>query len=294
LLAQPNLETSDIITFVSYETSAVSARYVKFSFVNSNANFVFCSEALVGVKNSGIGNVTNGKVNVARGKKYTSEGIYAPYGTPYYPDINGTSLTDNKFPTSADFGDPAFVGFNKNDSKVKSKGYATVTVDLGKSYALDVFTVTVGSQKLSGGIAAPKGIEVYVSEDNKNWTLAGAADYKDSSILTCVDAVVALPESVNARYVQYRIIPQSSSSYSWMFLCEVSAYSSDIKESLGDIDASGKVDSLDYLLVKRACFGTYKLSDEEFARANINGDEKINSADYLLVKRIAFGTYKVA
>ncbi|MBQ4316702.1 MAG: DUF4855 domain-containing protein, partial [Clostridia bacterium] len=82
LLAQPNLETSDIIAFVSYETSAVSARYVKFSFINSDKNFVFCSEALVGVKNSGIGYVTNGKVNVARGKKYTSEGIYAPYGTP--------------------------------------------------------------------------------------------------------------------------------------------------------------------------------------------------------------------
>ena len=63
--------------------------------------------------------------------------------------------------------------------------------------------------------------------------------------------------------------------------------------TLGDVNADGIVDSVDYLLVKRACFNTYALSDDEKVRADINADKIIDSTDYLLVKRIAFGTYTV-
>ena len=62
---------------------------------------------------------------------------------------------------------------------------------------------------------------------------------------------------------------------------------------LGDVNDDKKVDSVDYLLVKRACFKTYELDASQFVRADVNGDEKLDSTDYLLVKRIAFGTYKV-
>ncbi|MBQ4317309.1 MAG: discoidin domain-containing protein, partial [Clostridia bacterium] len=225
----------------------------------------------------------------------TSDGIYVSNGSTPYPDENGKSLTDGIFPSEGKYSDPAFAGFNKNSDFVKNNGYAAITVDLGSAYALDTFVVSAGSEMLSSGIAAPKGIEVYTSMDGKNWTKAGEADYVDDASVKYVDANVVLEKAVNARYVQYRIIPQSSSSYSWMFVCEVEAYgtAAAVTAGMGDIDANGKVDSLDYLLVKRACFGTYELSDDEYARANINGDDKIDSADYLLVKRIAFGTYKV-
>ena len=62
----------------------------------------------------------------------------------------------------------------------------------------------------------------------------------------------------------------------------------------GDVNGDELIDSVDYLLVKRACFGTYLLSNEEKVFANVNNDEKIDSVDYLLIKRIAFGTYSVA
>ncbi|MBO5869836.1 MAG: glycoside hydrolase, partial [Clostridia bacterium] len=60
---------------------------------------------------------------------------------------------------------------------------------------------------------------------------------------------------------------------------------------VGDVNDDKKVDSVDYLLVKRACFNTYTLSDAEEARSDVNADKKVDSTDYLLVKRIAFGTY---
>lgn len=48
-LAQPKLQFIDSISYIKYVTSPVSARYVKFSLINKDLNFVFCSEALVGV-----------------------------------------------------------------------------------------------------------------------------------------------------------------------------------------------------------------------------------------------------
>jgi hypothetical protein len=48
-IATPELQYVDIISYVKYVCKPVSARYVKFSFINGKYNFVFCSEALVGV-----------------------------------------------------------------------------------------------------------------------------------------------------------------------------------------------------------------------------------------------------
>ena len=63
-------------------------------------------------------------------------------------------------------------------------------------------------------------------------------------------------------------------------------------ETMGDVSGNGITDSTDYLLVKRACFKTYELNDDEFARADLDDSGKIDSTDYSLVKRIAFGTLK--
>ena len=234
--------------------------------------------------------------NVALGKEYTSDGIYVSNGVASYPDENGKSLTDGIFPSEGKYNDPAFAGFNKNSDFVKNNGYAAITVDLGSAYALESFAVSAASKMLSNGIAAPKGIEVYTSMDGNSWTKVGEADYVDDANVKYVKANVVLEKAVNARYVQYRVLPLTETgSAAWMFVCEVEAYGTvaTVTADKGDVNAHGKVDSLDYLLVKRACFGTYKLSDDEFARADINGDNKLDSSDYLLVKRIAFGTYKV-
>ncbi len=48
LIAQPQLEYIDAVSYIKHVSAPVTARYVKYSFINSNANFVFCGEALVG------------------------------------------------------------------------------------------------------------------------------------------------------------------------------------------------------------------------------------------------------
>lgn len=60
---------------------------------------------------------------------------------------------------------------------------------------------------------------------------------------------------------------------------------------LGDVNGNGSVDMTDYILVKRAYFGTYMLTEDEMKRADVNVSGGIDMTDYILVKRIYFGTY---
>lgn len=62
---------------------------------------------------------------------------------------------------------------------------------------------------------------------------------------------------------------------------------------LGDIDGNGKVDSVDYLLLKRYVLGTVSLLPMQRLAAAVTGREKIDSTDYLLMKRHVLGTYNI-
>ncbi len=59
----------------------------------------------------------------------------------------------------------------------------------------------------------------------------------------------------------------------------------------GDINESGAIDSMDYVLLKRAYFGTYKLDD--IAVGDIDESGKIESMDYIYLRRAYFGTYVI-
>ncbi len=62
---------------------------------------------------------------------------------------------------------------------------------------------------------------------------------------------------------------------------------------LGDIYETGNIESLDYILLKRAYFGTYYLDEAAKKRGDINGNGKIDMTDYILLKRAWFETYKL-
>ena len=61
--------------------------------------------------------------------------------------------------------------------------------------------------------------------------------------------------------------------------------------ALGDVNGNGEIDSMDYVLLKRAYFGTYALSD--ITAGDVNGNDEIDSMDYVLLKRAYFGTYEL-
>ena len=232
------------------------------------------------------------KSNLAYGKTYTNSKLYTTGGNIPYPDENGKTMTDGEIPpVNALYSHAAYAGFNIGTDY--GKGYFNITVDLGAVYDLEKFIAYVASgYNSSAGIREPSEVQFWVSEDNENWVEAGSVHVNDDGSTSCIAIVLNLDESVKGRYVEYRFKPKTN----WLMVAEVEAFAAEeTSEEIiyGDVNNDKKVDSLDYLLVKRACFKTYSLSEQEYKRANINFDGAIDSADYLFVKRIAFGTYTI-
>ena len=233
--------------------------------------------------------------SLALDKDYVTSEIYAQNGVVSYPDENGITLTDGKNASStASYSDRAFVGFNRNSEDYQANGYAYITVDLGDVYSVNKFVANVASMyNADAGIYAPSEIKVYVSTDNVSFTEAGSVNPVDTDTTSTVAATIELSRSVSARYVQFRIVVAEGKS--WMFVSDVEVYEGEPAEEylLGDVNADNNVDSTDYLLVKRACFSSYTLSEDEAIRADVDSNNDINSTDYVLIKRIAFGSFKV-
>ncbi len=61
----------------------------------------------------------------------------------------------------------------------------------------------------------------------------------------------------------------------------------------GDVDCNGIINSLDYGLVKRACFGEHPLKNELFYAAAVFDGKKITALDYAIIKRQYFGAYNL-
>ncbi len=63
--------------------------------------------------------------------------------------------------------------------------------------------------------------------------------------------------------------------------------------AIGDVDGSGEIDQFDYLLVKRAYFDTYTLTEDEAKRADVDYNGAVDQMDYLYIKRHYFETYVI-
>ena len=59
-----------------------------------------------------------------------------------------------------------------------------------------------------------------------------------------------------------------------------------------DINGDGKLNTADYVLLKRFVMGVYTLTPEGFQAACIRGDKPI-TADYVLLKRHVMGTHSI-
>lgn len=62
---------------------------------------------------------------------------------------------------------------------------------------------------------------------------------------------------------------------------------------LGDINGDGKINSLDYLMAKRAFLNNIDLTSVQLKAASINGGDKVLSSDYLKIKRHFLGTFDI-
>lgn len=118
---------------------------------------------------------------------------------------------------------------------------------------------------------------------SKNWTTNGTHHWH---VCSCGDT---------SDYAQHTagdwIEAEDGSKQRFCTVCNelVGVESATVYET-GDVNADGKINMLDYMLVKAYYFGKSTPTDAQFKRADINGDGKINMLDYLFVKSYIFNS----
>ncbi|MBE6691949.1 MAG: CHAP domain-containing protein [Ruminococcaceae bacterium] len=236
--------------------------------------------------------------NIVYKKGYTTRGLYAENGAVLWPDENGVTLTNGFLPlNTAGFDDPGFAGFNANSEEYIADGFASITVDLGGNFEINRMMAHVATKyNSSAGIYAPSVVEFYVSADGSYWHKAGEVTPVDDASVSTMPVTLELSEPVYGKYIQYRF----KTNNSWIFVSEVEAYGTesdydpgygetDIQK--GDIDGNGSINSMDYVMLRRAFFGIFGLSSE--AVGDIDGNGSINSMDYVMLRRVFFGIYSL-
>lgn len=141
------------------------------------------------------------------------------------------------------------------------------------------------------------------------WISEGVKKIGDSAFWFCESLTsIQIPASVEKmgssvfngcdalRHV-YCIAPKQpdgwSEQWNWRFFPAIVHWGMAAPLSLGDLCKDGNIDAMDYLLLKRYCLGTYKLTDAQKAVADVNKDGSINALDYMLVKRHVLGTFVI-
>lgn len=163
----------------------------------------------------------------------------------------------------------------------------------------------VGHFMKYAGYASVDSFVVSYSTDGKNYTaIDSEAIYLETVAVGAKDDAmsgyrytVLFENPVEANFIKVTV---GNTAKTIVLVEELAAYGTHegvlapvVSEGNGDVNDDGKVDSVDYLLLKRYCFNSYTLSLEEKTRGDLNKDGIINSVDYVLVRRIAFGTYEI-
>ena len=62
----------------------------------------------------------------------------------------------------------------------------------------------------------------------------------------------------------------------------------------GDVDGSGTVSAVDYVVIKNHIMGKATLSGDKLSRADVNGDGSVSAVDYVLIKNHIMGVSKLS
>jgi hypothetical protein len=254
----------------------------------------------------GSGDVANPDVeNLALNKSYTGEGYKIVDGQ--WPASYNANLTDGNFLNMLSLKADDWFGFCRSagsNGSNTSGGVGNVVIDLGAVKGIKGVKVNafVGDDS---GITAPKRITAYVAE-NANGPFVKMGDLTVGQAYNDV-AWANLDKTANGRYVKVEV---ELGTGPFVFIDEVMVLGGEAIENpeitypddkpnppvepeimKGDINGNKEIDSMDYVLLKRAYFGTYQLKNTKVGDIDDNG--KVDSMDYVYLRRAYFGTYKI-
>ncbi len=196
----------------------------------------------------------------------------------------------------------------------------SIIVDLGKKVSVDTFRGYFAGG--ADGVERPRQMQIMVSEDGISYTAVNAAckisTLSDSSTWDTYLFTVESP-LVTARFVKFTVNAQLGwgAKCVWVDEVEVALRDTDLSSQetetpnpdtpspdepttenpsefkIGDVNRSGALDSMDYVYLKRAYFGTFGFDEEQTKLGDVNKSGTIDSMDYVYLKRAYFGTYVI-
>ena len=232
--------------------------------------------------------------NLVLGKSYERSNLYASGGKDKYPDEGGKSMTDGKVGSvNAAYANEEFMAFYSRNADYQEAGYFHITFDLGSEHELWRFVtyyITSSAHNKGAGVQEPATVDVYVSTDGNKWTSVGHDDPEEISDRGLASTEFILESAVKARYVQFRYTHKNT--FVMVSEAEVYGFEAESEFAFGDVNGDGRVNTADYVQLKRHIMGSYTLGADALTRADINGDGKNNTMDYVLLKRFIMGTWK--
>lgn len=173
----------------------------------------------------------------------------------------------------------------KETSNVKASDSGSISLSFNKLNNYDSPILAVDVKGDSGNIQ----IIIY-TEEGAEYSFDGGKTWQDGNVLTIENNAVV---ECGIRYKESATHNASLSRTNNIDTAEYINSAVDEKDDyiLGDINNSESVDMTDYILAKRAYFGTYTLNDGELKRGDVNESGNMDMTDYILIKRVYFGTY---
>lgn len=298
-LVSPTLQSDAIDSAFYVNCNAVTARYVKLKVTRSDNPFVFCSEFLIGIDKATTGETDPTPVPDPE----PDPTAYVTVDVDETVSYLGHPYGDGSVLTNGYTGEYIIKGYEGHQSKlfafmsnIEDNATYSFTVNYTEEKTFD--TITIYALDYSTGcVVLPEDITFVVNGVEYKATITPKA----SNITT---AVATLEKAVKSSAITVKVTTTAQKKYFNMF-SELYAVALKPVEpdptpdpnpdtiSYGDVNDDGDVNSIDYLFLKRHCFGTYTLNDEEMLRGDVDKNKTIDSTDYLLVKRMCFGTFTV-
>ncbi len=316
----------ETLTLTSVRDTAISARYVKFT-INSTAtnNFVWLDEVEV-ISGEPLlsGNVYVNGINQKIGSGDCF--VFTPsFGTiavdtanhawtanvvaKWNAEKNGYVVTARSFgegsttPSVTLASDEIFIAANNwetgvtDGSEVKGSAANTNTVNaiqVGDVIRFDGVNVSGGKVAVASYLTVESGA-VVPPEDEPGCTHIPGPEHctNDQVCLSCGEVLAKAKGHDEGEWIVEENIKNLVCTKCGEILETEEIIIEPEKPSYmkGDINDSGIIDSMDYILLKRAYFGTYELSKIEIGDINDNGS--IDSMDYVYLRRAYFGTYEI-
>lgn len=187
---------------------------------------------------------------------------------------------------------------------------ALAPTDIAGTY--EVTAMSNGMYDGSGkALDIPEGGFVYVLNVGNDYTSLGGVNYQSTACRTTLSYALAwkLGDKITIGNLSTvnKVVPTTTPDIEWYYDDYQCTATFDINVSwqdddddngnndsnIGDVNGDGKIDSFDYIFVKRHVMGTYTLNDEAVKRADVDKNGEITFTDYISIKRAVMGTYVI-